>query len=124
MLETQKKMSGFDNIKVGTIFVNTWTCNADKVSFYQVVKRTPKQVKIRRLKAIVATVETARKRGPAFGRIAPVPGEFVSEPVSKMLKIMEHGNDAAVYLSEGTPGTGSFFVWDGNPVEIQTDGYH
>ena len=46
-------MKNIENIEVGDIFAENYGSNANQTAFYQVVKRTPKFVDVRRIRATV-----------------------------------------------------------------------
>jgi hypothetical protein len=103
---------------VGAIFVYTWGYDQTNAYFYEVVKRTPKSVMVRRLEAI----ETPDPDGFMTGQTVPQPGQFCRDQFQhvipaqrKALKAYRYGDEAEPMLTFDY-GVGT--LWNGEPVRV------
>lgn len=99
------------SVNVGDIFHHSWGYDQTNSDFYQVVKRTPKGVHLRRLNA------TSRGVGPMQEMVKPIPNSFSTGWNSGVLKrrLCFHkdfrGNDT---VSVNINNCGYCDLWDGD----------
>lgn len=96
---------------VGAIFVYTWGYDQTNAYFFEVVKRSPKSVVVRRLEAI----ETPDPDGFMTGQTVPQPGQFKGEPQRKALKVYPYNGVPEPMLTFDY-GVGT--IWKGEPVRV------
>lgn len=75
-------MKSIENIKVGDIFAENYGSNANQTAFYQFVKRTPKFVDVRRIRATAG-----KPLGGMDYELIPTADDFMeAEPTRYKLK--------------------------------------
>jgi hypothetical protein len=105
-----KKVNAVSKVAVGDIFINTWGYDQTNADFWQVVWKTAKGLKLRRINS--REVET----GFMCGRATPIKDSFVND--KEVLKYPEE------YIGDSClSGTiwinfeyGAWKLWDGKPV--------
>jgi len=99
-----------DNVQVGSIFYNSWGWEQTNISWYQVVKRTPKTVTLRAIHGL------KEDNGDMTGRTMPQPGYFKTTDTFQKKLYMLKGYDG-VYVSMMH---GSTELWDGKAKRYST----
>ena len=98
-------------IETGNIIVTSWGHEQTNVDFYQVVKRTPKQVTLRK----IAKTESSDGALTMTGKVMPVKDKFVEEYTFRRKVIAEHdGIPSGVMIHDYAWGR----VWDGTPQGV------
>lgn len=101
-------------IGVGTIWCCSWGYDQTNIDFYEVVKRTPKTVVIRKIESV--TVD----RSKGSDKVVPCPGHFDGDPMRRRVLDGWHPSAPLIRISEGRTIAS---LWDGKPKHQTASGY-
>lgn len=99
----------FPEVKIGSIFVETWGYDQTNADFYQVVSRTDSSVKVRHIKSEIKESSPLSMTGYAM----PVKNAFDGEPKTKLLKF-SNISKSIEFKSDNRYAR----LWDGEEVNV------
>ena len=102
VLEMNKTLIGFDEVKVGSIFYSSWGYDQTNIDWYEVVGLTGKGVKVRLIES------NKEYDGSMIGSCMPRVGMYVGDSKTKQLRWM--GKE--IYFRVNSFSCA--WLWDGN----------
>jgi len=107
------KKNAIAKVKVGDVIVNTWGYEQTNVDYYQVTRKTKKQVYVKAISSDIKEDQQLMMQGKSY----PVLNSFVGEELRK--EPYEYDNDgclAGQVWFNFEYGTGQ--LWNGKPVRV------